>query len=114
MSASSRPSPSPDWGQGDSILLRETFRGRVGVAKPDAAIFGLALDMLAVSAAETWYVGDSLHTDVAGARAAGLTAVWLNRHGSNGGQGDSKPDLEIEIESLTELFTARGVAYWPA
>lgn len=68
--------------------------------------------MLAVSADGAWYVGDSLHTDVAGARAAGLTAVWLNRLGSERKADDPEPDLEIE--SLTELFTARGVAYWPA
>lgn len=27
MSASSRPSPSPAWDEGDSVLLREIFRG---------------------------------------------------------------------------------------
>lgn len=77
--------------------------GEVGVAKPDPAIFGLALDKLAVSPDRAWYVGDSLHTDVAGAKAAGLTAVWLNRHGSTRKSRDLEPDLEIE--SLTELFT---------
>ena len=92
----------------DAIVIS----GEVGIAKPDAAIFGLALDMLAVSADGAWYVGDSLHTDVAGARAAGFTAVWLNRLGSERKADDPEPDLEIE--SLTELFSARGVAYWPA
>lgn len=77
--------------------------GEAGVAKPDATIFGLALDKLAVSADRAWYVGDSLHTDVAGAKAAGLTAVWLNRHDSKPKPGDPEPDLEVE--SLTELFT---------
>lgn len=77
--------------------------GEAGVAKPDAPIFGLALETLAVSAGRAWYVGDSLHTDVAGAHAAGLTAVWLNRLGSERKADDPEPDLEIE--SLTELFT---------
>ena len=77
--------------------------GEVGVAKPDPAIFGLALDNLAISEDQAWYVGDSLRTDMAGAKAAGLTAVWLNRHGSKRTAGDPEPDLEIE--SLTELFT---------
>jgi putative hydrolase of the HAD superfamily len=76
--------------------------GEVGVAKPDAAIFGFALDQLAVPGDEAWFVGDSLHTDVAGAEAAGLTAVWLNRHGSKPKAGHPEPDLEIE--SMTELF----------
>ncbi len=49
----------------------------VGVAKPDPAIFGFALDALGVAAAETWYVGDAVQFDVAGGRAAGLGEVVL-------------------------------------
>ena len=82
--------------------------GEVGVAKPDAAIFGFALEKLAVSADEAWFIGDSLHTDMAGAKAARLTAVWLNRHGSKRKAGDPEPDLEIA--SLPELFAALAEA----
>jgi len=76
--------------------------GEVGVAKPDATIFRFALDKLAIAADSAWHVGDSLQTDVAGAKAAGLTAVWLNRHGIERKTGDPEPDLEIA--SLTELL----------
>lgn len=75
--------------------------GEHGIAKPDPAIFRIALDQLAVAAGDAWHVGDSLHTDVAGARAAGLTAVWLNRSGTKRAGTDPRPD--IEIRSLTEL-----------
>jgi HAD superfamily hydrolase (TIGR01549 family) len=75
--------------------------GEVGVAKPDASIFGLALDKLPVERKNVWHVGDSVTTDVAGARAAGLTAIWLNRSGRIRREGDPEPDLEIR--SLSNL-----------
>ena len=54
----------------------------VGVAKPDPAIFGIALAALGVPASETvLYVGDSLRYDVTGAVAAGLQPVHLDPHG---------------------------------
>ncbi len=49
----------------------------VGVSKPDPAIFSFALDALGVAAEETWYVGDAIQFDVAGARAAGLGEVVI-------------------------------------
>lgn len=48
-----------------------------GVAKPDPAIFRIALAKLGVS--DAVHVGDSLEHDVAGARAAGLEAVLVVR-----------------------------------
>lgn len=75
--------------------------GEVGVAKPDAAVFGLAIEKLGVNPANVWHVGDSLRVDVAGAKAAGLTAVWLNRNRLPWKEGDPRPDYEIQ--SLTEL-----------
>jgi putative hydrolase of the HAD superfamily len=54
----------------------------VGVAKPDPAIFRIALDALGVPASNTvLYVGDSLRYDVAGAIAAGLRPVHFDPYG---------------------------------
>jgi putative hydrolase of the HAD superfamily len=54
----------------------------VGVAKPDPAIFRIALDALGVPASNTvLYVGDSLRYDVAGAIAAGLQPVHFDPYG---------------------------------
>ncbi len=80
--------------------------GEVGIAKPDASVFNLALDKLAVERENVWHVGDSLTTDVAGAKAAGLTAVWLNRSGRSRREGDPEPD--VEIRSLLDLMAMRG------
>ncbi len=51
----------------------------VGAAKPDPRVFHAALALAGVSARRALHVGDSLEHDVAGARAAGVAAVWLCR-----------------------------------
>ena len=50
---------------------------RVGIEKPDPAIFRAALEALSVRADEAIYVGDLYEVDVLGARAAGIEAVLL-------------------------------------
>ncbi len=51
---------------------------RVGFEKPDPRIFQVALDALAVPAAEALYVGDLYEVDVVGAGRAGLRAVLVS------------------------------------
>ena len=54
----------------------------VGVAKPDPAIFSIALNALHVPSGGTvLHVGDSLRFDVAGALAAGLQPVHMDPYG---------------------------------
>ena len=56
----------------------------VGVAKPDPAIFRIALETLRVpadGASGVLHVGDSLRYDVAGALAAGLQPVHMDPYG---------------------------------
>lgn len=55
--------------------------GDVGVAKPDPRIFALACARFGVEPTAAAYVGDRLRTDAIGAADAGLTGVWLDRHG---------------------------------
>lgn len=76
----------------------------VGVAKPDPGIFRLALERLECSADDAVMVGDSWESDVAGARAAGIRAVWLNR----GGLACPDPALASEIRDLESLDAALG------
>jgi len=74
----------------------------VGAAKPEVAVFKAALEHLDVAAQRVWHVGDSLVTDVAGANAAGMVSVWLNRTGDRRLHDAPRPHLEIR--SLAELF----------
>jgi len=52
--------------------------GAVGIEKPDRRIFDLALDRLGLGADEVVYVGDSWEIDVAGARNAGISPIYLS------------------------------------
>lgn len=52
--------------------------GAAGVAKPDPAIFRLALDMVGVEPARAVHVGDAYQYDVRGARAAGVHPVLMD------------------------------------
>ena len=54
----------------------------VGVSKPDARIFDIALERAGVEADRAVMVGDSWANDVAGAHAVGIRAVWFNPDGS--------------------------------
>ena len=50
----------------------------VGAAKPDPRIFMPALQKIGITAGEVLYVGDSLTSDMAAARNAGMDFCWLN------------------------------------
>lgn len=56
----------------DFTLISE----REGLRKPAPRFFELALERAGVTAAQAWHVGDHPMADVAGASAAGLTAIW--------------------------------------
>ena len=53
----------------------------VGILKPEAGIFQVALERLQCSAEEAVMIGDAWHNDILGARGAGIRAIWLNRYG---------------------------------
>jgi len=50
------------------------------VRKPNVLLFEIAAARLGVKAKDIWFVGDRLDTDVTGANAAGMTAVWFGQH----------------------------------
>ncbi len=62
----------------DSVVISS----RVGHAKPDPEIFHATLHLHGLKSEEALHVGDSPDKDAAGAAAAGLTAVLLNRRKS--------------------------------
>lgn len=57
----------------DTLVFADT-----GGVKPDAAPFERALSALDVAPERAVHVGDSLHTDIAGANALGIRSVWLS------------------------------------
>ncbi|MEV6790528.1 HAD family hydrolase [Streptomyces sp. NPDC051320] len=69
----------------------------LGVSKPDPGAFHAACDALHLAPAEVLHVGDHPDIDAAGALAAGLAAVWLDRAGLGG-----RPEL-VTISGLDQL-----------
>jgi putative hydrolase of the HAD superfamily len=53
----------------------------IGVAKPSPAMFEHALSLVGARAADAVHVGDSPSEDVAGALAAGIEPVLIDRSG---------------------------------
>jgi FMN phosphatase YigB (HAD superfamily) len=68
-----------------------------GARKPDPAIFEAALRIAGCSAAEAIHVGDTPAEDGAGARAAGIRALSLDRGG--GAEIDSLASIRHHLES---------------
>ena len=54
----------------------------VGIAKPDPRIFAPALREIGVAAGDVLYVGDSVTSDMAAARNAGMDFCWFNPAGA--------------------------------
>jgi putative hydrolase of the HAD superfamily len=64
-----------------------------GIRKPHPLLFELALHRLGLEAQSVWFVGDTLETDIVGAKQVGLYAVWYNRHRAS--RETIIPDVEI-------------------
>jgi HAD superfamily hydrolase (TIGR01549 family) len=85
----------------DALVVSE----EAGVAKPDPAIFRIALDRLGCEPGEAVMVGDSWAADVIGARAIGIRPIWFNPDGA------LPPDASVPvlralepIESVLQLL----------
>jgi putative hydrolase of the HAD superfamily len=92
----------------ERTCLRERLDGvatsaEVGSAKPAGELFAAALALAGARATEAVHVGDSLAEDVAGARAAGIEAVWLRRERH---REIEAPDAVTVIATLDELEPA--------
>lgn len=74
----------------------------VGVAKPDARIFRLALEGLRVSAGDAWMVGDNFEADIRPAAALGWSTVWVAPDDAAAPRDPGKAPTE-RIRAVTEL-----------
>ena len=77
-----------------------------GAAKPDPAIFELALNAAGASPESVVHVGDDPMRDVAGAAALGLCTVWMNPKG-HPWPDEAPPDAEIRtLDALVSVIKA--------
>lgn len=78
----------------------------LGAIKPLPAFFEGILSDLGAKKEECLMIGDSLSSDVAGANAAGIDCVWLNRTGK---KNETPFQPTYEIRNLTEIFAILDV-----
>ncbi len=85
----------------DAVLIA----AEAGAAKPDAGIFHSAIRRFGVRPEQAVHVGDSWRDDVEGARAAGLTAVHLQRPGEEA-PGERPPGVPVisDLSALPDLL----------
>jgi FMN phosphatase YigB (HAD superfamily) len=87
----------------ETILVSD----EVGWRKPKPLIFEMALERLGVGPAEALFVGDRIDIDVAGARAVGMDAAWINPDGAPLPPDHGPP--EFEVRDLVDLGPALGI-----
>jgi HAD superfamily hydrolase (TIGR01549 family) len=83
-------------GVADRFAAVETSAA-AGAAKPDPAIFLRAVARLGAAPADAVHCGDSPHFDCAGARAAGIEGVLIDR------DGEAPPGPCRRIATLVQL-----------
>ena len=78
------------------------FSSDHGTIKPSPHLFMKALEAFAVDRSQIVFVGDSLTRDIAGAKAVGLSAVWIDT--GTGTVDESVPSPDLVIQDLRELL----------
>lgn len=73
---------------------------KLGVAKPEPAMFRQACELAGTTPDAAVHVGDDVHNDVLAARAVGMKTVWINRKGV---EWSHEQRADAEIGSLDEL-----------
>lgn len=87
-----------------------TFSQDVGIEKPAPDIFLTACQQAGCNPRELMHVGDSIESDVHGAKGVGALSVWLNRDG-RGNETGIVPDFEIQsLSGLIEILNQDGDA----
>lgn len=75
----------------DEVISSEDAR----CYKPQGRIFKLALDALGVRPERAMHIGDSLHSDMAGAARAGIHSTWIRRDDRIHDIGSIQPDCTV-------------------
>ncbi|MFZ0711410.1 MAG: HAD family hydrolase [Terrimicrobiaceae bacterium] len=86
----------------ESFFKEIVISGVYGIGKPRPEIFLHLTDRLGIPPADVIMVGNSLERDIAGARNAGISSIWLKVAGSE------------EHAAVEPAFTITGLAELPA
>lgn len=88
----------------DGYFQARVFSGDVPWAKPNPEFFFAAARELSLSPEDCVVVGDTLHADIAGANAAGIRSIWIDRGYGVPPWDGARPD--VTVTSLTEAAEA--------
>jgi HAD superfamily hydrolase (TIGR01509 family) len=93
------------------LFHRSLSAAVAGAAKPDPAIFRMALDWAGARAEQAVHVGDDPRLDMAAARATGMATVWVNRTGQVWPSELHPPDAEVaDLNGLADWLRGEGRA----
>lgn len=84
----------------DGVFEHILISSELGLTKPDARIFGHALDLCAVVPQRALFIGDHLEVDILGARRAGCRSCWVHGGRDRPRRG---PQADMEIAQVLEL-----------
>jgi HAD superfamily hydrolase (TIGR01509 family) len=88
----------------DGYFQARVFSGDVPWAKPNPEFFLAAATQLGLAPGDCVVVGDTLHADIAGANAAGIRSIWIDRGYGVPPWDGARPD--VTATSLTEAAGA--------
>ena len=94
-------------GSGATVAAIATAAGvlPVVVGKPEAPLFRIALERIGLPAGVAAMVGDSVPSDIRGARAVGMvTVLYAPEHGAPAGEADVVVGSFAELASLAGVF----------
>ncbi len=80
-----------------------------GAGKPSVEIFAEAARRAGAALSECVHIGDSLASDIAGAKESGMTAIWLNRGQRKLQTNDPQPDYTVaSLNEVAALLSKRA------
>ena len=87
-----------------------TTSAELGVTKPSPEFFRQIIELAGFSAQETAYVGDRVDNDIIPARAAGMTAIFIERGpwGKVHARRGDAAAADLRVKTLSELSAAIG------
>ena len=77
--------------------------GELGFGKPDPRVFARALRALGAEPHEALMTGNDLRSDIAGAKGAGIRAVWVD-HGRAGVPESALAKPDRVVGAISELL----------
>jgi putative hydrolase of the HAD superfamily len=92
----------------NGVFHHHVTAARAGAAKPDPAVFALALELAGCTPDQCLHLGDEPYLDVDGARRLGIESVWVNRTGRAWPTDLAPPSLTVtDLHQVADWLDGR-------